>query len=78
MADDSSEEDSNNTIYAQPNDERCYICKCNEAYNDNPLIFCDGCDLIVHQYCYGILVIPKDEWFCELCVAKSLGFKDIV
>lgn len=78
MSESSSNEEINDNVYSEANDEKCYVCKCNEAYDDNPMIFCDGCDLIVHQYCYGLLSIPKNEWFCEMCVAKSLGFKNIV
>jgi hypothetical protein len=31
------------------------------------IVFCDGCNVAVHQLCYGILSIPAAEWLCETC-----------
>ena len=52
-------------------DEVCDVC-C-EGYSDasNALIFCDGCDLPVHQACYGVAEIPTGEWLCDPCAASS-------
>ena len=37
----------------------CGICKDDESYEDNPILFCDGCDLPVHQKCYHVVEIPE-------------------
>lgn len=50
------------------NDRPCNICGEKETANDNFLVFCDGCDIAVHQACYGIPYIPEDSWLCRTCL----------
>lgn len=33
------------------------------------MLFCDGCNIGVHQLCYGIASIPTGDWFCDSCAA---------
>uniref|UniRef100_A0A6V7QQV4 PHD-type domain-containing protein n=1 Tax=Ananas comosus var. bracteatus TaxID=296719 RepID=A0A6V7QQV4_ANACO len=36
----------------------------------DPIVFCDGCDLMVHALCYGNPLarsIPEGDWFCLRC-----------
>ena len=33
----------------------------------NRMVFCDGCDICVHQTCYGITTIPSGSWKCRTC-----------
>eukprot|EP00644_Phytophthora_capsici_P001893 jgi/Phyca11/544416/estExt2_Genewise1Plus.C_PHYCAscaffold_140535 len=51
----------------QEEDGCCSICLETESYDDDPIVFCDGCNVAVHQFCYGIHVVPKDKWFCDVC-----------
>lgn len=37
------------------------------------MVFCDSCNICVHQACYGIQNIPSGEWHCSPC--KELGSK---
>lgn len=48
-------------------DADCMICRLTESEIGDRIVFCDGCNISVHQSCYGIAVIPPDEWFCQLC-----------
>mmetsp|Transcript_24339 Transcript_24339/g.36514 ORF Transcript_24339/g.36514 Transcript_24339/m.36514 type:complete len:1271 (-) Transcript_24339:123-3935(-) len=50
-------------------DDRCNVCFDPESYEDNPLLYCDKCDVCVHQMCYGVQKIPEGEWFCRKCEA---------
>lgn len=48
----------------------CSVCSEDKAFDDNPLVYCDGrnCNVAVHKACYGIRVVPKGSWYCNKCV----------
>lgn len=49
----------------------CSVCRENESYEDDPIVFCDGCDVAVHQCCYGLASIPNGQWHCDWCASQS-------
>lgn len=51
----------------------CSVCTEVESYEDDPIVYCDGCDLGVHQFCYGIVTLPSGNWFCDSCVVVKGG-----
>ena len=45
----------------------CDICREEESFDDDPIIFCDGCNVPVHIQCYGIKGgVPTGDWFCDV------------
>ena len=55
----------------------CCVCSDDTGYSNNPLVYCDGpgCQVAVHQACYGIVQIPENSWFCRACEFKQQQFK---
>lgn len=59
------------TEATQREDDTCSVCREAESFEDDPIVFCDGCEIAVHQFCYGIAQIPKESWFCDSCRAST-------
>ncbi|CAF2078845.1 unnamed protein product [Brassica oleracea var. botrytis] len=52
----------------------CDVCQSTDGDPSNPIVFCDGCDLMVHASCYGnplVKAIPEGDWFCGQCIASK-------
>nr|CAD7453194.1 unnamed protein product [Timema tahoe] len=48
----------------------CDVCRSPDSEEGNEMVFCDCCNICVHQACYGITAIPPGSWLCRTC---SLG-----
>ncbi|CAL8265848.1 unnamed protein product [Merluccius merluccius] len=45
----------------------CDVCHSPEGEDGNEMVFCDKCNICVHQACYGILKVPQGNWLCRTC-----------
>lgn len=65
----------NNKIGIEFNDGIvCDVCRSPYSEDGNEMIFCDTCNVCVHQACYDIEEIPSGEWYCQPC--RELGRVD--
>ncbi|GLJ44117.1 hypothetical protein SUGI_0920000 [Cryptomeria japonica] len=63
--------------YAEEDDDDgvvCSVCGGHDGNPTDPIVFCDGCDVMVHASCYGdplIKAIPDGDWFCARCMHST-------
>ena len=48
-------------------DSVCDVCWMPDSSDENEMVFCDRCDLAVHQVCYGTGPLPSGSWLCRAC-----------
>ncbi|GBN28988.1 PHD finger protein rhinoceros [Araneus ventricosus] len=53
-------------------DAICDVCRSPDSHEGNEMVFCDSCNICVHQICYGITKIPEGSWICRTC---ALGIR---
>ncbi|CAD8081105.1 unnamed protein product [Paramecium sonneborni] len=46
----------------------CLICDEQDYTDQNQIVFCDGCDVTVHQECYHVVNLGV-KWYCQKCLA---------
>ncbi|KAH3679969.1 hypothetical protein WICMUC_000712 [Wickerhamomyces mucosus] len=54
--------------FTHDDEQKCAVCNSSEGSESNAIIYCDGCDIAVHQDCYGVMFIPEGQWLCRKCM----------
>ncbi|KAI5062799.1 hypothetical protein GOP47_0021346 [Adiantum capillus-veneris] len=52
-------------------EDLCHVCYGGECDEKNQILFCNSCNVAVHQECYGIKAVPEDQWLCCMCRHRS-------
>jgi hypothetical protein len=53
-------------------EELCHVCNSGDSDDSNQILFCDICNVAVHQDCYGVRLVPEGQWLCSWCSWKAL------
>lgn len=54
---------SYDNTYNEEDEDICACCLDGSVYDDNEILFCDKCNVAVHQLCYGVKSIPEGAWY---------------
>jgi len=63
--------ESSYKTHVETEDDFCAVCGDIYPYNNNEIIFCEGCNVAAHQACYGVSKVPEGDWHCDRCIAKT-------
>lgn len=63
--------------FVMPKDhDHCHVCGDADGSKENPIVYCETCNVGVHVTCFGyplISEVPEDEWICSRCDSMNFG-----
>ncbi|KAF3793398.1 NuA3 HAT complex component [Nymphaea thermarum] len=71
--------DNNEELEEEDDGIVCDVCKSTDGDPSDPIVLCDGCDVMVHASCYGdplVRAIPEGDWFCAKCQTRNSCSKE--
>lgn len=82
---------SSRFVGTRTNEIICNVCLEGDYSSDNFIVLCSVifftffqilayfkvCNICVHQKCYNLTEIPKNEWICDVCLKFGQGSADI-
>ncbi|KAK0735730.1 origin recognition complex subunit 4 C-terminus-domain-containing protein [Apiosordaria backusii] len=72
-APEAEDEEEEGDSEEEEDDEVCTVCSKPDSKKGNQILFCDSCDMAVHQKCCGVARIPRGDWFCKDCTEKRMA-----
>ncbi|KAK7755553.1 origin recognition complex subunit 4 [Diatrype stigma] len=72
IEEDQASDNGGNEDAESEDDEVCTICLKPDSEPPNEIIFCETCDMAVHQECYDVPVIPEGDWICRNCSQEDV------
>ena len=61
----------------EEDEEVCAICSKPDSEPPNEIVFCDNCDMPVHQECYGLAEVPEGDWLCRNCSQEDASSTEL-
>ena len=68
---DASESSLSGESDGDAEDVLCQVCMNGESSDHDQILYCDRCNIAVHQSCYGVQEVPEGDFFCELCASLN-------
>lgn len=58
--------------FAAADDDLCAACDNGDVSDENQIVYCDSCNVPLHQHCYGLDTLPAGRWECDPCRIADL------